>query len=266
MPVAGAPYAFVMSDPPLHAEASKGSVQPEATLWRRGRAYFVHIFTASGVIFAFLAAVETASEVPDPRWVFVWLLATTVVDALDGPMARAWNVKRFASQIDGRTIDDILDYLTFTFLPLMLVWRLDWLGALDVVLVPAAMLASLLGFANVHAKDEAHGFFLGFPSYWNIYAFYAGLWAMLWGPVVPVVVLVICVALTVLPVRFVYPNLAPRPWYWPLLVGAAIWALLMLAMLPNYHDTPAWLMWVSLIYPAFYFAVSVYLDVQQRRA
>jgi phosphatidylcholine synthase len=33
----------------------------------------------------------------------------------------------------------------------------------------------LLGFAHVGAKDEAAGYFRGFPSYWNIAAFYAGL-------------------------------------------------------------------------------------------
>ena len=31
-----------------------------------------------------------------------------------------------APDIDGRTIDDIVDYLTFTFIPMLLVWRMGW--------------------------------------------------------------------------------------------------------------------------------------------
>ena len=48
---------------------------------------------------------------------------------------------------------------------------------LSLAWVAPAMMASLLGFANTGAKDEAAGFFLGFPSYWNLYAYYAGYWS-----------------------------------------------------------------------------------------
>lgn len=233
--------------------------------------YLVHVYTASGVVFAFLAAAEIAAappDAPDPRWVFLWLVIAVVIDATDGPLARRWDVKRNAPRIDGRTIDDVLDYLTFTFVPLMLVWRMGWLGGTGWaagVLVAAAMAASLLGFANTGAKQEEAGFFLGFPSYWNIYAYYAGLWYALAGPIPGAVMIVVLTILTLAPVRFIYPNLAPRPWKIPLLLGAAAWLALLLAMLPWYPDVPAWVMWVSLVYPVFYWGLSVYLDVKDRR-
>ena len=80
-----------------------------------------------------------------------------------------------------------------------------------------------------------------------------------------VVVLLVLALATVLPFRFVYPNLAPRPWRGPLLSGAAIWSLLLIAMLPSYPHPPAWMYWLSLIYPLAYTALSFYLDVQTRR-
>ena len=123
----------------------------QITFPQSARAHFVHVYTASGVAFAFLAAVEIVSATPDPRWVFLWLLVAVLIDATDGPLARAWHVKFRAPRFDGRKIDDIVDYLTFTFLPLLLVWRMNWLPAPGVVWIFPALIASVLGFANVAA-------------------------------------------------------------------------------------------------------------------
>ena len=233
--------------------------------FRRLRAFAVHVFTASGIAFDLLAVLEIARPDPDARRVFFLLLVPVVIDAIDGPLARRFDVKRWAAGVDGRTIDDIVDYLTFTFVPLLLVWRMGWLPDPAAAYVVVALVASLLGFAHREAKQEEAGFFRGFPSYWNAYAFYAGLWAVGHGPVLPAVVLLALSALTVLPVRFLYPNLAPRPWRVPLLAGAAVWAALLLAMLASYPRPPASLLWASLVYPAFYVVLSVALDARARR-
>jgi phosphatidylcholine synthase len=233
----------------------------------RARAYAVHVLTASGIVAAFLAVAELFDEAPDERVVFAWLVVAVVLDAVDGPLARAWDVKRFAPDIDGRTIDDIVDYLTFTFIPLLLVWRMGWVpfapGILGLVWIVPTLVASLLGFAHVGAKDEAAGYFRGFPSYWNIAAFYAGLAFHGMGEAgqwLNGVVLLALAVLTVSPVRFLYPNLTPRPWKLPVMLGAAAWAALLLGMLLVYRQVPGWLVAVSLIYPAFYAALSILID------
>jgi phosphatidylcholine synthase len=236
----------------------------------QGRAYAVHLLTASGIIAAFLAVAELFEDAPDERVVFVWLVVAVLLDAADGPLARAWDVKRFAPAIDGRTIDDIVDYLTFTFIPLLLVWRMGWVpfapGLLGAAWIVPALLASLLGFANVGAKDEAAGYFRGFPSYWNIAAFYAGLAFHGLGEVglwLNGVVLLALAALTVSPVRFLYPNLAPRPWKLPVMLGAAAWLAVLLGMLLVYRSVPAWVVAVSLIYPVFYATLSILIDPER---
>jgi phosphatidylcholine synthase len=233
----------------------------------RAHAYAVHLLTASGVVAAFLAVAELLDEAPDERVVFAWLVAAVVIDAVDGPLARAWDVKRLAPDINGRTIDDIVDYLTFTFIPLLLVWRMGWVpsapGILGVAWIVPALLASLLGFANVGAKDEAAGYFRGFPSYWNIAAFYAGLAFHALGETgqwVNGVVLLALAALTISPVRFLYPNLTPRPWKLPVMLGAAAWLAMLLGMLLVYRRVPGWVVGVSLIYPAFYATLSILID------
>jgi phosphatidylcholine synthase len=236
-----------------------------AAPWPRARAYAVHAFTASGVALAFLAAAEICAPAPDARRVFLLLAAAVLVDAADGPLARRWQVKQHAPAIDGRTIDDIVDYLTFTFLPLLLVWRMGWLPQPAALWVVLALVASLFGFANTQAKDEAGGFFLGFPSYWNVVAFYAGILHHLYGPWPNAVLLVALAALTLVPIRLVYPNLAPRPWRLPLLGGALVWLGVMVLMLRGYPRASPPVMWLSLVYPALYTVLSVRLAAAQAR-
>jgi phosphatidylcholine synthase len=231
------------------------------TAAQRAAAHAVHLYTASGVALAFLAAAELCAAAPRPVRVLLLLMGAVLVDATDGPLARRFHVKRWAPAIDGRTIDDIVDYLTWTFLPLLLVWRMGWLPEPALLWVVPALVASLFGFANTGAKDEEAGFFRGFPSYWNAVAFYAGFCP----PWVNAVMLLFFAALTVAPVRFLYPNLAPRRWKLVLMAGAAAWLALFFAMLPDYPRPPAWMIWLSLVYPAFYVVLSLRLDPVRRR-
>lgn len=231
----------------------------DGSLGQRARAYAVHGYTASGVVLALFAAAEICAASPDAARVFLLLAGAVLIDATDGPLARRWQVKRWAPGIEGRTIDDIVDYLTYTFLPLLLILRMGWVPWPAAVWIVPALVASLFAFANTGAKDEGGGFFLGFPSYWNVVAFYAGLWYPLHGPWPNAVMLLGLATLTVAPVRFVYPNLAPRPWRLPLLLGAGVWLATLLFMLPDYPRAPGWLVWLSLAYPALYTALSVHL-------
>jgi phosphatidylcholine synthase len=232
----------------------------------RARGWSVHLLTASGVLVAFQAVAEICRADTDPRRVFLWLVLAVVIDAADGPLARRWRVKQTVPHIDGRTIDDIVDYLTFTFIPLVLVWKMGWLPDPAALWIAPGLLASLLGFANVGAKQESDGFFLGFPSYWNIYALYAGIAFHHWGPWVPGVSLLVLAALTVAPVRFIYPNLAPPPWKIPVLGGAIAWMILLVLLLRGYPSPPGALVIASLVYPVFYVALSAHLDRRLRRA
>ncbi len=234
---------------------------------RQLAAYSVHVLTASGIVFLFLAAAELTRGDPRAWLIFVYFIAATIVDAVDGPLARMVDIKHSAPDVDGRTIDDLVDYIGFTFLPLLMIWRMGWVPGGTAtwagVWVAIPMVASLLGFAHKHAKDEAAGFFRGFPSYWNIIALYAGLSAALLGESglwINAIVLLGLAVMTVSPVWLVYPNLAPRPWKLAILGGSYLWALLLVAMLPWYPgNVPGWLVAISLIYPAFYLWLSLHL-------
>ena len=231
----------------------------------RLRAVLVHCYTASGALLALLATMELCAPSPDPRRVFLALTLAVLIDATDGTLARRWAIKRVLPRIDGRTIDDIVDYLVYTFVPLLLVWRMGWVPNPGALWIAAPLVASLFGFANLGAKDEEFGFFLGFPSYWNVVAFYAGFLHRFAGPWVNAALLLLLAVLTVLPVRFLYPNLAPLPWRRPVLLGALAWLGILLWLLPDYPRGPVVLVAVSLLYPAFYGGLSFRLAAGGRR-
>lgn len=242
-----------------------------ARLGRKVRAYLVHTLTASGVAFAFLAVAEVIRADLDPRWVFGWLTLAVIIDAADGPLARLWDVQSHAPRIVGKTIDLIVDYLTFTFIPLVLVWRMDWLPGWDGVWVTLVMVASLFGFANTSAKQVQKGFFRGFPSFWNVVAYYVGLLVVEYGTVgsyASLAILLLLAILTLVPVRFVYPNQVSMPWRAIVTVGGILWLGVLLVLLPTFPELPEWggewLLWASLAFPAFYFVLSGWLDWKDR--
>jgi phosphatidylcholine synthase len=223
----------------------------------RLRAWAVHLYTASGLLFALLAAIELCVPQPDPRRVFLWLFIAVVVDATDGPFARRFQVKTVLPHIDGRKIDDIVDFLTFTFLPLLLIARMGWVPQPVLLYVVPPMIASVFGFANTGAKDEAGGFFLGFPSYWNIVAIYAGIAAQAGWITANGIALLVLAVVTVTPVGFIYPNLAPAKWKVAIMGGAVVWALLIVVMIVRFPEPPLWVTLLSIVYPVFYTIVSV---------
>ncbi|HEY8368161.1 MAG TPA: CDP-alcohol phosphatidyltransferase family protein, partial [Thermodesulfobacteriota bacterium] len=154
-------------------------------------AHLVHLYTASGVVLALLAL--DAGLGGRPRAAFVLLTLAVFVDASDGTLARAARVKERASLFDGARMDDIVDYLTFVFVPVVLAYAWGLLPAEGGLLVAACpLLASALGFARVDAKTADH-FFTGFPSYWNIVVLYAYLCR--WPPWVNAALLLVLSAL-----------------------------------------------------------------------
>ena len=93
----------------------------EAKLGQRAAAWMVHAFTATGAVLAFLALKAVLEE----RWglALAWLIVALVVDGIDGSFARMARVKERAPRIDGDTLDLVIDYLTYVFVPTVFIWR-----------------------------------------------------------------------------------------------------------------------------------------------
>ena len=218
-------------------------------------AWLVHLYTASGAVLAFLAVVALFNH--DYRTAFFWLWVQVAVDATDGLLARRARVAERIPWFSGIKLDDIIDYATYVFVPALFVWRALLVPEAWTVPVAVAMLlSSAYGFSRTDAKTADH-FFTGFPSYWNIVAFY--LLVAKFPPTANAVILVSFAVLVFVPIRYVYPS---RSRVAPLLTNGlgVIWGALMLLMLWQYPAVSRAVFLVSLIYPMYYFALSFWLN------
>jgi phosphatidylcholine synthase len=217
-------------------------------------AWFVHFYTASGVVLAFLATRAVIDF--NYRAAFFWLWLQVVIDATDGVLARRARVAERIPWFDGAKLDDIVDYLTYVFVPALCVWRAVLVpDAWTLPMAGAILLASGYGFSRRDAKTTDH-FFTGFPSYWNVVVFY--LIVAGWSSSVNAVVLQVFVVLVFIPIRYVYPSRTPVLRLFTNVIGS-IWSALMLLMLWQYPDVSRLVLWVSLVFPAYYIALSLWL-------
>jgi phosphatidylcholine synthase len=165
------------------------------------RALFVHLFTATGAVFAMLAMLAAV----DGKWdvMFVWLVIAFIVDGIDGPLARKYNVKKYSPQYDGYLLDLIIDYLTYVFIPAFALFKSglfdkDWTGWVCIIVIT---FGSVIYFVDTRMKTKDNSF-SGFPGCWNM-----------------------VIALTVsmfLPVEFVHPVRTKR-WRLATLPIALLW-------------------------------------------
>jgi phosphatidylcholine synthase len=192
---------------------------PEPEGWR-WLAASVHLFTALGVVCALLAVhalLDRAFEMA-----FLWLGVAMIIDGIDGTFARTLDVKRRLPRFSGEKLDQVVDYVTYVFVPalaLQLGGHLD--GFSGGVLASLILLSSLFHFCDNGNKADDHCF-VGFPAIWNVVAFYVFAFALPGWAVYLLVLL--CVTLTFVPMRWLHPMRvkALRPIN---LAMSALWAL-----------------------------------------
>lgn len=224
----------------------------------RTAGWVVHAYTASGTVLALLAvAAAVGGDVIRALWLF---LAAMVIDGTDGMLARRFRVKETIPQFDGARLDDIVDYITYAFVPIVLLWTGSYLpaGPWGAAVAAVPLLASGYQFCRTDAKTEDH-YFLGFPSYWNVVAFYVVILGL--PPAATVVVLLTCAVLVFVPIKYLYPSRTTTMRVLNLSL-AGLWLILYAAILADTPAPNALLVGVSLAYIAYYFGASVYLTVR----
>ncbi len=221
-------------------------------------AWLVHLYTASGALAAFFGTLAVFAG--NYRHALLWMVAATVVDATDGLLARKIRVKERLPGFDGARLDDVVDYLTFVFLPVLFLYRSGalpdgWSGGVASVV----LLSSAYGFAADDAKTNDH-FFTGFPSYWNIVALYLHIAAL--SPVWNAVILLALSALVFWRIGYVYPSRTPT--LRGLTIGLAVcWTVIVVAMILEIPRVPPALFAASFIFPVYYAVLSFVLHARR---
>ena len=168
---------------------------------KRVFAFSVHVLTAAGAAVALFALV--AASHGDWPLMFLWLGVALVIDAIDGPLARALKVAEVLPNWSGETLDLVVDYTTYVFVPAYAVAAGHLMP--DTLAVPSAAVIAITGtlyFANRKMKTSDN-FFRGFPAVWNLVAFY--LLLLRPSPAIAAGVIALFAVLTFVPIRFVHP-------------------------------------------------------------
>jgi phosphatidylcholine synthase len=227
-------------------------MQKEFTNKDKGIAWGVHLFTASGGVFALLAIIAIAKH--DFVMSMVWLLVAFVVDGVDGMMARRFRVLEVLPQMKGKNIDFVIDFANYAIIPAYFLYEAFWTVDGEMVyLLPEAEWARLgivalmvLVSAVYYGKEPMVSedmYFIGFPVLWNAVAYYL-FFVILLSPWVNFGVLALFAILHFVPLKYAYPsqNGYLRTLNW--LVGL-VFLLSNAAILYLYPEAPLWLRVVS---------------------
>lgn len=249
------PVSPTPSDPGLSTDSALTDRTPRV----RATSIFVHAYTASGAVLALLMVhFAYQGETAIVLWLF---LAAMFIDGTDGFLARWARVKQVHPGFDGSLLDNIVDYMTYALAPMALLLTTGHLpsGAWGLVVASIPLLASCYQFCRTDAKTDDH-YFLGFPSYWNIVAFY--VIALDLSPAVTTATLLVLCVMVFVPIKYLYPSRTEI--LWPITMAiTSLWFVAFAAIVATLPNPPLWLVLVSLAYPVYYTAVSGYLTVRR---
>jgi len=182
-------------------------------------AWAVHAFTASGVVLGFLAVVAILEG--DKIAAFMWLGLALFVDGIDGTLARRVKVRELTPQVDGATLDNVVDFFNYVAVPALMIY---WFGLVppgfEIATAAGIMAVSCYTFSNVGIKTYDY-YFVGFPAVWNLPILYFHvLQTSLW---VNLLVIIFLAVLTFVPVKFVHP-LRVKDWRAITVPMTVLWA------------------------------------------
>lgn len=223
---------------------------------RQWFAWGVHAYTATGGIIGIFALFAAADGLY--REAFLLLVVSMIIDSTDGLAARRLRVREVLPRFDGAMVDNVIDIFTYVWVPIFIIGRLDVLPHPLWLALPT--LAALYAYGQADMKTE-DGFFIGFPSYWNIIALY--LYWLRPEPIIALLILVVPAVLSFVPSRYLYPSKGDTLWRttWALVV---LWFSLVIYLLLQ-AEPPSELIWLSLAFPAYYMVASFIIDFRLRQ-
>jgi len=218
----------------------------------RIRGYAVHVLTASGAALALLALIFATGG----HWeaMFLCLGLALIVDGVDGPLAREFKVAELLPRWSGETLDLVVDFTTYVFVPAYAIAASGFLP--PALAIPGGVLVVLAGalyFADREMKTDDN-YFRGFPALWNLAAFY--LYVLEPPPWLAAVMIVVLAGLSFAPIKFVHPLRVRflRPLNIALLV---LWAVLALVAVILRLEPGPYVTWPLVAIALYFFAAGL---------
>ena len=208
------------------------------------QSWSVHVFTALGGLAGFLSLEAILRD--NIFLAFIWLSLAFFIDGIDGTFARRYKVKEMVPAIDGSTLDNIVDYLNYVFIPAVMVYWFNLVPSqLTLLAVALILIVSCYTFANTKLKTEDN-YFRGFPAVWNMVIFY--LFVIGASQLTNFLVIVFFSIMTFIPLKYLHPFRVKERKSLNLFM-LAIWSVCCVFLLLDLRDTPTQLT----VYRHFYY-------------
>jgi phosphatidylcholine synthase len=216
------------------------------------RAFAVHVLTASGAAFALVALILATGG----QWaaMFVCLGVALIVDGIDGPLARAFKVAEVLPRWSGDTLDIVVDFVTYVFVP---AYAIAGSGLMPPSLaLPAGIVVVVTGaiyFADRSMKT-ADNFFRGFPVLWNFAAFYLDLLQP--DEALAATAVALLAVLTFAPIKFLHPLRVTRLRTLNLAL-LTLWAALAIVAVVDDLSPGPYVTWGLVLIAVYFFGVGL---------
>ncbi|MEG3079481.1 CDP-alcohol phosphatidyltransferase family protein [Halomonas sp. 5021] len=222
------------------------------------KAWSVHVFTASGVLLGTMALLALVDN--NPVACLLWLGAAMMIDAIDGALARKYEVQTILPHFDGSTLDMVIDYLTWAFIPALFIYYFielpPYLGLASVFII---LLSSMFCFCNVDMKSQDN-YFVGFPAAWNIAAAY--FYILDFPPFLTFATIAFLAILTVTRMKFLHPFRVRL--FMPLNIAVTLaWCACTTSLVLSTPEHAAWALWGWGIASVYFVAICLWRTAKE---
>jgi phosphatidylcholine synthase len=222
------------------------------TLLDYARAFLVHVLTASGAALALLALLAAVHGAFDAM--FLCLGLALIVDGVDGTIARSIKVTELLPRWSGEILDLVVDFASYVFDPAYAIaaggLMPPWLGALAGIVI---VMTGAIYFADRQMKT-ADNYFRGFPTLWNVVAFY--LFVLKPVPWLAATLVALLAILTFVPFKFLHPFRVVRL-RTVSMAAVVLWSLLGAYALAQSLDPGPWVVAGLVVLAAYFLGVGL---------
>lgn len=215
--------------------------------------WLIHIYTGLGIPIAALTLYNCIKG--EIKTAFLFMFIAIFIDATDGFLARRFNISKILIKFDGRKLDDLVDFLNYVLVPIAMAYFLKILPGSNLAFGLIPVIASAYGFSQVSSKTE-DSFFLGFPSYWNLVVFY--LYFLKLSALFNSIIFIVLSAAVFVPIKYIIPF-KTKPFAKVTNIFCVLWSINLASIVGFLPNPPLWLVILSIIFPAYYISLSIYL-------
>ncbi|MFL2814468.1 MAG: CDP-alcohol phosphatidyltransferase family protein [Candidatus Puniceispirillales bacterium] len=232
---------------------------------QKAAAWAVHSFTTSGIVLGFLGLVAVFEGKQELAFIFMGL--ALLVDGVDGTLARLAKVTQVTPQVDGASLDNVVDMFNYSVLPALMIYWFEMVPEQFSIPAAAAIMAvSCYTFADTSMKTDDY-YFKGFAAFWNLLVLFFFLLET--SQLTNLIIISICCILTFAPIKIIHP-LRVKAWRSITIPMAVLWGATAFRLIHERTQTneagtiSSLIFWLWIASSLYFFSISFIRTISKR--